>query len=180
MESHLFEDVLMDLKIISMVNPYQKVSVVDNRFSLETFTGHMNTKNGQTSDDSTSSHSSVIETPTGVSTSSWYATLTNGLYRMLSGQKRKNVLHKLRQRVTELENYLRNDLVREPWIKKELKDLHQPVIKGLRNLQLTYSSDSQTYVHLDVLATRLESIFKDFDRLQTKHTGNQKSGIVSS
>lgn len=165
MESHLFEDVLMDLKIISMVKPNQKVSVVDNRFSLESFYHEESvTSNGVDED-------SHITTPPGDNAQGWwYTNITSGIYRMFSGQKRKHVLLKLRQRVTELENYLRNDLVRESWIKQELKDLHHPVIKGLRSLQVTYKSDSQTYVHLDVIATRLESIFRDFDRLQANQS----------
>jgi len=160
MESHLFEDVLMDLKIISMVKPNQKISVVDNRFSLESFYGNNN--------ENVTENNDFCIVSVEHSSSSWY-NITNGFFRMFTGQKRKNVLHKLRQRVTELENYLRNDLVKEVWIKKELKDLQSPVIRGLRNLQITYKNDSQTYVHLDVIATRLESIFKDFDRLQSKN-----------
>ena len=161
MECHLFEDVLMDLKIIAMVQPYQKISVVDNRFALESFYGN------STNENVNDANNDFCVVSVEHSSSTWYK-FTNGVFRMFSGQKRKHVLHKLRQRVTELENYLRNDLVKENWIKQELKDLHLPVIRGLKNLQTTYKSDSQTYVHLDVIATRMESIFKDFHKLQSR------------
>lgn len=162
----------MDMKILAMVKPYQKLSVYDNRLALEGFCGERHDVTnaavvGEVDDGSSSG--SVGGGGGGVTdphapqdpTSTWSA-VTNGLWRFFGNQKRRNVLQKLRQRVTEFENYVRNDLVREEWVRRELAEVHPRAVRGVHNLQLTYQSDSQTYVHLDVIARRLQSVFENF------------------
>lgn len=118
------EEILMDLKIVSMVQPHQKLTVENNRLALD---GHANTY--------------------------WRA-----LWRYLGHQTRHNVVHKIRQRVGELESYVVHDLVREAWMMREIRALRGGVIRGLRQLQETYEDDSQLFVHLDLIAKRLEHL----------------------
>lgn len=152
MQAHVLEDVLMDMQMLSMVKPYQKLSVCDNRFALESF----NT--------TATEHQDGVppeETPK----ESYFTSLR----RFFGNQNRRNVLQKLRQRVTELENYVLNDLVQEQWIKRQLRRLHPLALQGIRNLQVTYREDSQTYVHLDVIAQRMANLF-DTDVYSTNTT----------
>ena len=80
------------------------------------------------------------------------------LWRYLGNQTRRTVLSKIRQRVCELENYINNDLIKEPWIQSEFKSIKDSVIQGLGNLQDTYQEDSQTYVSIDIIIKRIVNL----------------------
>ena len=80
------------------------------------------------------------------------------LWRYLGNQTRRTVLSKIRQRVCELENYINNDLIKEPWIQSEFKSIKDSVIQGLSNLQETYQEDSQTYVSIDIIIKRIVNL----------------------
>lgn len=80
------------------------------------------------------------------------------LWRYLGNQTRRTVLSKIRQRVCELENYINNDLIKEPWIQSEFKSIKDSVIQGLGNLQETYQDDSQTYVSIDIIIKRIVNL----------------------
>ena len=123
MDSHPIEEILADMKIITLVQPNQKLYIADNRLALEREPGYI-----------------------------------HALWRYLGNQTRRTVLSKIRQRVCELENYVTNNLIKEVWIQNEFVSLKQAVVKGLSNLQETYHDDSQTYVTLDIIIKRVESM----------------------
>lgn len=122
---HTLEEILMDFKIVSMLQPSQKLYVNDNRLALDT---------------SKASH------------------MIPKIWRYLGNHTRRNVLHKIRQRVTELENYMKNDLIPEPWISEEFKQIKEKLIQGLKHMQTTYETDSQTVVYIDVIIKRVENL----------------------
>ena len=125
MDNQPLEEILMDLKIVSMLQPNQKLYINNNRLALDT-------------------------SPM----SSW----TTKIWRYFGNQTRRNVLHKIRQRIGELENYINNKLIQENWIEDEFKSLKPNILQGLQNMQSTYESDSQTVVCIDILSKRIENL----------------------
>lgn len=116
------QDILVDLKIISMLEPNRKLYLHDDNLALEA------------------------------------VSLFLPIKRYLSNSNRRNVTQRIKQRIIELENLFTQNVLKEEWIKNEISKIIEPVKIGLKNLQDTYSEDSQIRAHLDLFIARLEYV----------------------
>jgi len=80
------------------------------------------------------------------------------LLRYLSNSNRCVIGKRIKQRIVELENVLRENQIKDEWVVQEIIKLINPTIEGIRNLQNTYASDSQIQATFGLLIARLENI----------------------
>jgi hypothetical protein len=117
------QDVWIDFKIISMIEPNRKLYIHDDVLALEPV--------------------SRLEP----------------IRRWLNSSNRRGVIQRIRQRVEELEHFIKkrdyDDLV---WLKEEIIHLIDPVKNGLSTLQNTYMDDSQVHATLELVIARLAYI----------------------
>jgi hypothetical protein len=117
------QDVWIDFKIISMIEPNRKLYIHDDVLALEPV--------------------SRLEP----------------IRRWLNSSNRRGVIQRIRQRVEELEHFIKkrdyDDLV---WLKEEIIHLIDPVKTGLSTLQNTYMDDSQVHATLELVIARLAYI----------------------
>jgi len=117
------QDVWIDFKIISMIEPSRKLYIHDDVLALEPV--------------------SRLEP----------------IRRWLNSSNRRGVIQRIRQRVEELEHFIKkrdyDDLV---WLKEEIIHLIDPVKTGLSTLQNTYMDDSQVHATLELVIARLAYI----------------------
>jgi hypothetical protein len=117
------QDVWIDFKIISMIEPNRKLYIHDDVLALEPV--------------------SRLEP----------------IRRWLNSSNRRGVVQRIRQRVEELEHFIKkrdyDDLV---WLKEEIIHLIDPVKTGLSTLQNTYMDDSQVHATLELVIARLAYI----------------------
>jgi hypothetical protein len=78
--------------------------------------------------------------------------------RFLSNSNRYSVTTRIKQRIQELEMLLEDNQIKQDWVLKKLSDLMPSIIEGMRNLQRTYSSDSQISATLELLIARLNNV----------------------
>lgn len=116
------QELLIDLKIISMVEPSGKLYMHGGNLALEPI-------------------------------SIWQP-----LRRYLSNSNRSVVSQKIKQRILELENLLRENQINHPWVLREIFVILESVKNGLGNLQQTYCNDSQIQAMFSLFIARLENI----------------------
>lgn len=85
-------------------------------------------------------------------------TFLQSLKRFVLGDSRVHVIQRIKQRVSELEYLLDNQLIKEKWLITELSNIIEHVQSGLANLRMTYISDSQTCVVIDLVSSQLTNI----------------------
>ena len=114
------QDVWIDFKIISMIEPNRKLYIHDDVLALEPV--------------------SRLEP----------------IRRWLNSSNRRGVIQRIRQRVEELEHFIKkrdyDDLL---WLKEEIIHLIDPVKTGLSTLQNTYMDDSQVHATIELVIARL-------------------------
>lgn len=126
------QELLIDLKIISMVEPNGKLYMHGGNLALEP------------------------------------VSIWQPLRRYLSNSNRTVVSQKIKQRILELENLLRDNQISHPWVLREIFVVIESVKTGLGNLQQTYCNDSQIQAMFSLFVARLENIerlyFKEMSR----------------
>ena len=80
------------------------------------------------------------------------------LRRFLENSNRYSVTTRIEQRIKELEQLLEENQIKQDWVLKKLTDMMPSIIEGLRNLQCTYSTDSQISATLELLIARLNNL----------------------
>lgn len=126
------QDVWIDFKIISMIEPNRKLYIHDDVLALEP------------------------------------VSLLQPIKRWLSSSNRRSVISRMKQRVEELESYVKKrDYDDKFWLKEEIIKLIDPVKNGLINLQNTYLDDSQVHANIELIIARLEYIkYMDADHAE--------------
>jgi hypothetical protein len=129
------QDVWIDFKIISMIEPNRKLYIHDDVLALEP------------------------------------VSLLQPVKRWLSSSNRRSVIQRMKQRVEELESYVKKrDYDDKYWLKEEIIKLIDPVKNGLINLQNTYLDDSQVHANIELIIARLEYIkYMDDNSLKDDH-----------
>lgn len=120
------QELLIDLKIMSMVEPNGKLYMQGGNLALEP------------------------------------VSIWQPVRRYLSNSNRTIVSHKIKQRIVELENLLKDNQIKHEWILHELFVMLEPLKNGLANLQNTYASDSQIQAMFSLFLARLENIEKSY------------------
>lgn len=126
------QDIWIDFKIISMIEPNRKLYIHDDVLALEP------------------------------------VSLLQPVKRWLSSSNRRSVVCRMKQRVEELEIYVKKrDYDDKYWLKEEIIKLIDPVKNGLTNLQNTYIDDSQVHANIELIIARLEYIkYMDADHAE--------------
>jgi hypothetical protein len=130
------QELLIDLKIMSMVEPNGKLYMQGGNLALEP------------------------------------VSIWQPVRRYLSNSNRTIVSHKIKQRIVELENLLKDNQIKQDWILQELFVMIEPLKSGLANLQNTYSSDSQIQAMFSLFLARLDNIEKVYFHKKEKFLGN--------
>ena len=130
------QELLIDLKIMSMVEPNVKLYMQGGNLALEP------------------------------------VSIWQPVRRYLSNSNRTIVSHKIKQRIVELENLLKDNQIKQDWILQELFVMIEPLKSGLANLQNTYSSDSQIQAMFSLFLARLDNIEKVYFHKKEKFLGN--------
>jgi len=130
------QELLIDLKIMSMVEPNGKLYMQGGNLALEP------------------------------------VSIWQPVRRYLSNSNRTIVSHKIKQRIVELENLLKDNQIKQDWILQELFVMIEPLKNGLANLQNTYSSDSQIQAMFSLFLARLDNIEKVYFHKKEKFLGN--------
>lgn len=119
-----FQNLLLDLKILSMVEPKGRLYLLHGVLAVEP-------------------------------DSFWVP-----FRRYLCSESRTRIYQRIQQRIMELENLLVQNLLTEPWVKDELRQLVEPVQQGLQNLKETYCDDSQMCAYLDLISSRFTHVVR--------------------
>jgi hypothetical protein len=130
------QELLIDLKIMSMVEPNGKLYMQGGNLALEP------------------------------------VSIWQPVRRYLSNSNRTIVSHKIKQRIVELENLLKDNQIKQDWILQELFVMIEPLKSGLANLQNTYSSDSQIQAMFSLFLARLDNIEKVYFHKKETFLGN--------
>ena len=137
------QELIVDLKVISLIEPNGKLYLNHGSFALETNSFLLPIKR--------------------------YLYTSFGGARPLGAYdiNRYTICQKIHSRVNELESLLKTKEISQDWIKHEIAKMITPLRKGLYNLQQTYITDSQIRASLDLIISLVEHIgnayFKDYN-----------------
>lgn len=117
------QDIWIDFKIITMLEPTRKLYINDDALALEPIS------------------------------------LFSPIKRWLTNSNRRCVIARIKQRLEELETYLKKkDYEDKEWVRVEIVKLIDPVKDGLVHLRETYSDDSQMAANIELIIARLEFV----------------------
>ena len=128
------QELIVDLKVISLIEPNGKLYLNHGSFALEINSFLLPIKR--------------------------YLYTSFGGARPLGAYdiNRYTICQKIHNRVNELESLLKNKQISQDWIKHEIAKMIKPMRKGLYNLQQTYITDSQIRASLDLIISLVEHI----------------------
>lgn len=98
--------------------------------------------------------------------------LFSPIRRFLSNSNRYSVTARLKQRIQELEQLLEDKQIKQDWVLNKLKDMMPNIKEGIRNLQATYSNDSQIAATLELIIARLDNLNKYFTNQEDREYDN--------
>ena len=116
------EDLLVDIKILTMIGPNGKLYIHNGIFALEPM--------------------------------SIFAPIKRYLYNI----NRYTICLRIKHRISELENLLKHNHIKDEWVKHEMCKMMGPLKQGISNLQETYIQDSQINATLDLVISNINHI----------------------